>query len=98
MSPHRSSYRLRITADPDSTFLARVSDVLAGLDFVPDGLEVRREAGATGFLLLATLVVSATARQIDLLARKLGQMTLVHTLECRPVGDESRPRGVDEGW
>lgn len=85
MSSHRSSYRLCVTADPDSTFLVRVSGMLACLDLVPDCLDVRRQAAATGFTILATLLVSATERQVDLLTRKIQQSTLVHAVNCERV-------------
>lgn len=82
MSPHQSSYRLCIAADSDSTFLARITDVLACLDLVPERLDARQETAGTGFVILATVLVSATTRQIDLLTRKIRQVTLVHAVEC----------------
>lgn len=85
MSLQANSWRLCVTADPDSAFLGRVSDLLACLDLVPERLELRQKPAAADGVLLVTLRLRATARQADLLVRKLRQATLVHAIDCKPM-------------
>jgi hypothetical protein len=80
MLSHRSLYRLSVTADSDSVFLARVTDALACLNLIPECLYARRDADSAGEALLAILLVSATSAQVDILRRKFMQMPLVHAV------------------
>jgi hypothetical protein len=90
MLSHRSLYRLSVTADSDSVFLARVTDALACLNLIPECLYARRDADGAGEALFAILVVSATASQVDILTRKFLRMTLVHGVEVENSVESSR--------
>jgi hypothetical protein len=81
MLSHRSLYRLAVTGEPDSVFLARLTDSLACLNLVPECLHARREAVGAEEALLAILLVRATPSQVDMLTRKFMQMALVHGVE-----------------
>lgn len=81
MLSHRCLYRLSVTGEPDSVFLARLTDTLACLNLVPESFHARREAFGAEEELLAILLVSATTAQVDILRRKFMQMPLVHAVE-----------------
>jgi hypothetical protein len=81
MLSHRCLYRLSVTGESDSVFLARLTDTLACLNLVPECLHARREAVGAEEALLAILLVSATTTQVDILTRKFMQMPLVHRVE-----------------
>lgn len=81
MLSHRCLYRLSVTGDSDSVFLARVTDALACLNLIPECLYARRDAIGADEALFAILLVSATASQVDILTRKFMQMPSVHGVE-----------------
>lgn len=82
MSPYRSSYRLLVAAQADSTFLCRVSGLLASLGVVPHSFTASRHGEGASETTLVMELVDVTARQVDLLERKLSQITLVAAIEC----------------
>lgn len=81
MSAYRSSYRLLIAAQSDSTFLCRVCGLLASLSVVPHSFYSRRHGEDAGETTLIMELVGVTAKQVDLLERKLSQITLVAAVE-----------------
>jgi acetolactate synthase regulatory subunit len=82
MSYHRCSYRLHVAAEADSTFLSRVCGVLASLSLVPESFHSRRDADIADRATLAIILIDATPRQVDLLERKLLQITQVVEVKC----------------
>jgi hypothetical protein len=82
MSSQQCTYRFFVTAEPDSTVLACLSDVLACLNLVPHGLHLWRAPvdGSPG--LLAIVLIETTARHVDLLQRKIMRMASVIRVEC----------------
>ena len=81
MSQPQSLYRLLITAESDSTSIARISGMLASLNLVPEHLQAHRSVAGATHVIIATIAIYATPRQIDILERKFRQMTLVLRVE-----------------
>lgn len=82
MSHRQRSYRLQVVADADSGFLARVCGTLTSLSLVPESFHSRRGGGTGEQIILVVILIEAAARQVDLLERKLRQMTQVHGTRC----------------
>jgi hypothetical protein len=81
MSHYRSSYRFLVAAQADSTFLCRVCGLLASLSVVPHSFCSTRHGDDAGETTLVMELVDVTAKQVDLLERKLSQITLVAAVE-----------------
>ena len=80
MSLHRCVHRLRVVADADPTLLGRVCGIAGTLSLVPDSLHATLDSAGREVSL--TIVLStALDCQLDLLIRKLSQITLVHTVD-----------------
>jgi acetolactate synthase small subunit len=81
VSHHQYSYHLYVAAEADSTFLARVCGALASLGLIPESFHSRRNGHSSHRTRLAIVLSDATPRQVDLLERKLLQMTQVVGLQ-----------------
>lgn len=97
MSKHLySSYEIIVFADSDSTFLVRVCGLLASLSLNPQWFQARRD-GATGGIRLAISLIDASARQVDLLERKLLQLTQVHGVTNEQACDREALKSPSAG-
>ena len=76
MSHCSQASRLEIIADSDPTSLARVFAIFGGLSLIPARVEAVAEA-VTGSLRITIHIQSGTGRQLDLIQRKLAQLTSV---------------------
>lgn len=76
MSHCPQTSRLEIIADSDPTLLARVCGIFGGLCLIPARVESVAVAGSDS-LHITVHIQSGTARQLDLIQRKLAQMTSV---------------------
>lgn len=76
MSYRCQASRLEIIADSDPTLLARVFAIFGGLSLIPARVEA--VAGpVTGLLHITIHIHSGTVRQLDLIQRKLAQLTSI---------------------
>lgn len=80
--------KLKITADADETSLSRVCGILALLAIVPQSLHSRRDGDGAAISIEIELT-DADPRRVDLLRRKLAQLTLVARVECDGSPDRS---------
>lgn len=70
---------LEIIADSDPTLLARVCGILGGLSLIPTRFGSVANA-ATGSVHITINISGGTRRQLDLVQRKLSQLTSVHSV------------------
>jgi hypothetical protein len=89
MSLQTELYRLLLTADPDCGVLARVGGILSTLDLLPERLHARCHGRPPDRVIRIAGRIRVTARQADLLERKLGQLPPVIRVRCEAIGNDS---------
>jgi acetolactate synthase regulatory subunit len=71
--------RLEIIADSDPTLLARICGILGGLSLIPARFDSASSADAES-LHITVVLASCTPRLLDLIYRKLSQLTSVRSV------------------
>jgi acetolactate synthase regulatory subunit len=89
------SNRLEIIADHDPTLLGRVCGILGGLSLIPTRLESATSAD-TDSLHITIVIAGCTPRQLDLIQRKLSQLTSLQTIRSDATDPRRQASGTSQ--